>query len=332
MNHRHDDPTHDEHGRPVERSNWRAEQAQRDFYPGNHGFQESTQPGYGPGQHAHGPAAGAYAPGQYEGASSYPAQQGPWSNHSAGNPYRGEPRERSAQYGSEYPQYEPQYERVSDPQRRSGQADRGPYRGRGFSSFAQQSLGHAPYWHSAFGESNEPHYFGAGSQGYGGGPSFTGGTYGYADRRSDAPRFQEIGFNRGNYPEGPGGVGGFEYSNRPPMWGSSRERRRYRTGPKGYQRSDERLREDISERLMQADHIDSSEVTVQVLGGKVILEGTVPDRYMKHEIEDLAVSAPGVQDIENRIRVALAPATTGPERATGQQRRTDSGASEVDGR
>jgi osmotically-inducible protein OsmY len=66
---------------------------------------------------------------------------------------------------------------------------------------------------------------------------------------------------------------------------------------------DERLREEISERLMQADSIVASDVSVQVLGGKVILEGTVRDRYMKHAIEDLAEAAPGVQDIDNRIRV-----------------------------
>jgi hypothetical protein len=54
---------------------------------------------------------------------------------------------------------------------------------------------------------------------------------------------------------------------------------------------------------MQAAHIDSSEVTVNVVGGKVTLEGTVPDRYMKHSIEDLADQCPGVQDIDNRIRV-----------------------------
>lgn len=81
------------------------------------------------------------------------------------------------------------------------------------------------------------------------------------------------------------------------------QQRRYPMRPKGYRRSDERLREDISERLMQAHEIDSSEVTIQVLGGKVILEGTVAERYMKHAIEDLADSAPGVQDVDNRIRV-----------------------------
>jgi hypothetical protein len=81
---------------------------------------------------------------------------------------------------------------------------------------------------------------------------------------------------------------------------------RYPAGPKGYQRSDERLREDISEQLMQSHYLDSSDVTIQVFGAKVILEGTVPNRYMKHEIEDLADAAPGVQDVENRIRVSNA--------------------------
>ena len=70
------------------------------------------------------------------------------------------------------------------------------------------------------------------------------------------------------------------------------------------QRSDARLQADISERLLHAYHIDSSEVTVSVDGGRVTFEGTVPDRAMKHQIEDLADSCPGVQDIQNRVRVA----------------------------
>jgi hypothetical protein len=141
----------------------------------------------------------------------------------------------------------------------------------------QEAGEHQPFAPSAFGESESPRYFGTGTQGHGGGPSFTGGTYGTSDWRSD-----------------PGG--------RTP-YRQGRQQRRYPLGPKGYTRSDERLREDISERLMQAYDIDSSEVTVQVLGGKVTLEGTVPNRYMKHAIEDIADSAAGVQDVDNRIRV-----------------------------
>ncbi|MGH8298261.1 MAG: BON domain-containing protein [Steroidobacteraceae bacterium] len=94
-----------------------------------------------------------------------------------------------------------------------------------------------------------------------------------------------------------GGAHGRDYE---PDWRSGRP---YPPGPKGYQRSDERLREDISERLMQARTIDSSDVTVGVSGAKVVLEGTVPERRMKHAIEDLVDACPGVQDIENRIRV-----------------------------
>ncbi len=52
---------------------------------------------------------------------------------------------------------------------------------------------------------------------------------------------------------------------------------RYRTGPKGYTRSDDRLREEISERLMMADSIDSSDVSVVVKDAKVTLEGSVPN-------------------------------------------------------
>ena len=56
-------------------------------------------------------------------------------------------------------------------------------------------------------------------------------------------------------------------------------------------------------RSWRADDVDSSEVSVNVVGGKVTLEGTVPSRYMKHYIEDLTDACPGVQDIDNRIRV-----------------------------
>jgi len=79
-----------------------------------------------------------------------------------------------------------------------------------------------------------------------------------------------------------------------------------RRGPKGYKRSDERIKEDISEHLMHSAHIDASEVTIEVKDGKVTLEGTVLERRMKHAIEDMAEACPGVMDVENRIRVAHA--------------------------
>jgi hypothetical protein len=75
-------------------------------------------------------------------------------------------------------------------------------------------------------------------------------------------------------------------------------------GPKNYQRSDERIREDLCERLWHEPRVDVEDVSVTVSGGVVHLEGTVPDRKMKHIIEDTAAACRGVTDVENRIRVS----------------------------
>jgi hypothetical protein len=72
--------------------------------------------------------------------------------------------------------------------------------------------------------------------------------------------------------------------------------------PRGYQRSDERIREDICERLIDSPY-DASEVDVQVKDGEVTLEGTVHDRDDRRAIEDLAAAVRGVFDVHNRIRV-----------------------------
>ncbi|KVE36639.1 BON domain-containing protein [Burkholderia sp. TSV86] len=78
---------------------------------------------------------------------------------------------------------------------------------------------------------------------------------------------------------------------------------RRRQGPKGYTRSDERIREDVCERLTRAFDIDVSDVSVQVRDARVELDGTVPARWMKHGIEDIADSCLGVRDVDNRVRV-----------------------------
>jgi hypothetical protein len=77
-----------------------------------------------------------------------------------------------------------------------------------------------------------------------------------------------------------------------------------RRGPKNYRRSDERIREDVCECLWRDPDIDAGDVSVEVEAGVVRLEGTVPVRRMKHRIEDVAADCPGVNDVENRIRIA----------------------------
>jgi hypothetical protein len=74
-------------------------------------------------------------------------------------------------------------------------------------------------------------------------------------------------------------------------------------GPKGYTRSDERIREDVSDLLMEDDDVDARNLEVRVQSGEVTLTGTIEDRWQKRRAEDLAESVRGVKDVRNEIRV-----------------------------
>ncbi|HTM66549.1 MAG TPA: BON domain-containing protein [Flavipsychrobacter sp.] len=74
-------------------------------------------------------------------------------------------------------------------------------------------------------------------------------------------------------------------------------------GPKGYQRSDERIREDVNDRLTDDPWVDASDIEVSVNDREVILSGEVHDRSSKRRAEDIAEGVLGVQNVENRIRV-----------------------------
>jgi hypothetical protein len=74
-------------------------------------------------------------------------------------------------------------------------------------------------------------------------------------------------------------------------------------GPKGYTRSDDRIREQVSEVLADDDHVDATQIEVVVRNGEVILTGTVPDRRMKRMAEDCVERVSGVKDVQNQIRV-----------------------------
>jgi osmotically-inducible protein OsmY len=162
--------------------------------------------------------------------------------------------------------------------------------------------------------------YGYGSRQYGEG-GYGRGQYGPSRYES---RYREGQYGRGVYGEdqygwneygGPRYVGSLyrgerrgEEPYREHEWQRSKEQpgllgRLYARGPKGYTRSDERIKEDISERLWRAEYMDSSEVTIAVKDGAVTLSGTVPERWMRHEIENIADSCMGVQDIEDNIRV-----------------------------
>jgi hypothetical protein len=111
-------------------------------------------------------------------------------------------------------------------------------------------------------------------------------------------------------------------------WGGSYEGEhgggRRNRGPKGYQRSDDRIKEDVSEQLMRSGQIDASEVTVQVQDGKVTLEGTVPSRSMKYALEDLCDRCLGVKEVDNRVRVERSGSDRGGERGSDDSSRRSS--------
>lgn len=75
-------------------------------------------------------------------------------------------------------------------------------------------------------------------------------------------------------------------------------------GPKGYRRSDERITEEICERLTDHGGVDASEIEVRVENGEVTLEGTVESRRAKRLAEAVADTIRVVEDIHNRLRLA----------------------------
>jgi hypothetical protein len=72
-------------------------------------------------------------------------------------------------------------------------------------------------------------------------------------------------------------------------------------GPKNYTRSDERIREDVCDRLSDDDEVDATDITITVREGEVTLEGSVNDRRAKHRAEDIADNVRGVKDVHNRL-------------------------------
>ena len=94
----------------------------------------------------------------------------------------------------------------------------------------------------------------------------------------------------------------------------------YGKGPKGYKRSDERIREDVCDRIAQQGHIDASDVEVKIEGGVVTLSGTVAHRHHKRVLEHMVERVLGVGEVSNELRIKRDE----PARAQGGQASTAS--------
>jgi len=170
--------------------------------------------------------------------------------------------------------------------------------------------------------------------GYGGQSGYGQGSYGQGDRGEGAPGGRGGMFRgQGGYAPQQGGYGGFRdeiFGARPERayegrrdergffgkaadevsswFGDDDERRRQHNqhrgrGPKGYSRSDERIREDVNDRLTDDPWLDASDIEVTVANREVTLSGEVASREDRRRAEDIAESVSGVGHVQNNLRV-----------------------------
>lgn len=106
---------------------------------------------------------------------------------------------------------------------------------------------------------------------------------------------------RGRNPEGRG------------VWSEREEGPHTGRGPQGYQRSDDRIEEDVNEALTRHGQVDARGIIVRVENGEVTLEGNVNSRREKRLAVDIVDSLPGVRDVHSRLRIAGQPGAEGSD-------------------
>jgi osmotically-inducible protein OsmY len=163
------------------------------------------------------------------------------------------------------------------------QGQQGGESGQGFGrAWGQQQPG------QAYGQSSGQHYGQSQGQQFGrGGGSMRGGYGGFEE-------------SYGGY----GGYGAQSFGGGAEQGAMSTSRGRHTgRGPKGYQRSDDRIREDVCEILARHPDLDASEMEVRVEQGEVTLTGHVDSRWSKRQAEDAVESLSGVREVHNQLRV-----------------------------
>jgi osmotically-inducible protein OsmY len=159
------------------------------------------------------------------------------------------------------------------------------------------SYGQSGYGHGGYGQYGQGGYGQYGQGGYGQYGGYQG-QYGYQGG------YGQSGYGQGGF--GQGGYGQSDYERFGPraisytavVYGRFTGR-----GPKGYRRSDDRIREEVSEELTRHPEIDASEIEVKAESGEVTLTGKVGDRHQKRLAEDIAERCSGVNDVHNQLKV-----------------------------
>lgn len=86
------------------------------------------------------------------------------------------------------------------------------------------------------------------------------------------------------------------------QYGRAHQETERRIFPKGYRRTDDRILDDIWSRVGDVT-ADTDDLNIQVQDGRASLDGSVGSRPEKHRLEDLVAACPGVEEVENRLRV-----------------------------
>jgi len=68
--------------------------------------------------------------------------------------------------------------------------------------------------------------------------------------------------------------------------------------------ADERIWEEVRDRLMRHQDFDATEVEIEVEEAEVTLVGRVDSREAKWLAEEVSRGVPGVHDVHNRLKVA----------------------------
>jgi osmotically-inducible protein OsmY len=98
-------------------------------------------------------------------------------------------------------------------------------------------------------------------------------------------------------------------------------------GPKGYQRSDSRINDDVCDRLCDSAEVDATDIEVQVANGEVTLTGRVSDRSQKRRAEDLIEQVSGVREVHNNLRVGTSDMASSGSSMTSSTAGTGTGSS-----
>lgn len=74
-------------------------------------------------------------------------------------------------------------------------------------------------------------------------------------------------------------------------------------GPRNYNRSDERIQDDVNDRLTWHGYLDARDIEVKVNDGLVTLDGSVDSRRAKRMAENIADNVSGVKDVNNNLSI-----------------------------